>query len=281
MVENPLKYVFIISDGTGATASKVLDAALAHFKDEKTIIETYPQVRESEEITRVLELAQRKKAFIVHTLVESSTRNILVQRANVIGLEHCDIISALIHNLSAFFKVKPDGTPGIKRNLDEQYFKTIDAIEYAVKNDDGQEPAGLLEADIVLIGLSRTSKTPLSIYLAHKGFKVANIPLIPGIEPPKDLYEVDKRRVFGLTIDKSALLQIRKNRLKTMGLNNPIRYANEQNVRQELLWCKRLYESNSDWTVINVTHRAVEETAAIVLKQINGLSPNTEKKSPG
>jgi regulator of PEP synthase PpsR (kinase-PPPase family) len=153
--------------------------------------------------------------------------------------------------------------------VDTEYFKRVEAVNFTVKQDDGQELRHLYRADMVLVGVSRTSKTPLSIYLAHKGYKVANVPLVKGIEPPRELFEIDQKKVVGLLIDARRLVELRSARLRNLRQNPRGSYADFEVVEDELEWCRRIYRNNAQWQVIDVTNKSVEESAAEILRRVN------------
>ena len=185
-VQGPRK-VFIVSDATGETAEKVVQAALLQFPASKVKIRYFLKIRHRDEIDRIMKIANTDRAFVAYTLVDTTLRQHILERSEQLEVDTHDLIGSLIVKLSQFLSVSPAMEAGLKAGLDADYYKRVEAVEFAVKHDDGQEPRHLSKADIVLVGLSRTSKTPLSTYLAQKGFKVANIPLIPEIPPPKEL----------------------------------------------------------------------------------------------
>ena len=159
--------------------------------------------------------------------------------------------------------------PGLLYRLDSEYYKRMDAVNFTVKQDDGQQPGNLYKADIVLVGVSRTSKTPLSMYLAHKGYKVANVPLVKEVDPPRELFEVEQKRVVGLIIEEKRLIELRSARLRNMRQNPHDDYADYGKVEDELEFCRRLYRRHPEWLVIDVTNKSVEESAAELLKKLN------------
>jgi regulator of PEP synthase PpsR (kinase-PPPase family) len=169
------------------------------------------------------------------------------------------------------YGVKPKYQPGLVRQLDDDYFKKIEAVEFAVKYDDGRDPRGIIKADIVLIGVSRTSKTPLSQYLAHKRLKVANVPIVPEVDPPEELYKVSPDKCFGLKISPEKLNDIRKERLKALGLNDKAAYANLERIKEELAFFETVV-NKIGCEVIDVTNKAVEETANLISNIYNNRS---------
>jgi regulator of PEP synthase PpsR (kinase-PPPase family) len=188
----------------------------------------------------------------------------LDRRSKEEGIQAVDLLNPLIDAFSRKFNKSPSHLPGLMRKLDEEYFRKIEAIEFAVKYDDGRDPRGILRADIVLIGVSRTSKTPLSMYLAHKRFKVANVPLVPEVPPADELFEVPRRNCIGLIISPDKLNEIRKERLKAMGLASQAQYASFERILDELEYAEKIMK-RVGCPVIDVSNKAIEETANLIL----------------
>ena len=183
-----------------------------------------------------------------------------------LNVEVADVIGGLVLRLASYLGSQPLFTPGIQHQLDADYFRRIEAVEFAVKSDDGQSPQNLTRADMVLVGLSRTSKTPLSMYLAHKGFRVANVPLVPEIPPPKELFDIDQEKVYALIIDLNSLVRVRHQRLRQLGLPPDAEYAARENIARELRWCREFFARHPSWPVVDTSGRAVEETAAEMIR---------------
>jgi regulator of PEP synthase PpsR (kinase-PPPase family) len=257
--------ILLVSDGTGETAEKVLRAALLQFPQPDVRLKMYSRVRREEEIRSVVSRAQELSALLVFTVVNREMRELLHRLTYEHGVEAVDLIGALIGKLSSFLSSQASGTPGLMHSLSEEYFRRIEAVEFAVRNDDGREPRNLKHADLVLIGISRTSKTPLSMYLAQRGLKVANIPLVPDVPPPRELFTIDQLRVYCLTIDPGMLIKVRRERLRHLGLPPDSSYALRDQVVKELRSAKELFDAHPEWPVIDVTRRAVEESAALIL----------------
>jgi regulator of PEP synthase PpsR (kinase-PPPase family) len=205
--------------------------------------------------------------MIVFTLVRPEQRQLLLQRAADLGVPTVDIMGPMIRALADKLEQTPKLQPGLARQLDEEYFRRVEAIEFAVKYDDGRDSRGILRADVVLIGVSRTSKTPLSMYLAHKRYKVANVPLIPEVEPPEELFQIPPSQCIGLTIKPEALVRIRSERLKALGLTSTASYANPERIAQELAYADEIMR-RIGCPVIDVSNKAVEETANLILEQL-------------
>lgn len=264
-----IKLLYIISDGTGETAEKLLRAALKQFKGYLVHVIPFPHVTTESRLLEVLEQAQKKDALVVSTLVSADIRNKLEEFATQKRIRHTDVIGSLLGQLSIYLRAQPQGVPNQMHQVNDEYFRRIEAVEFTVRGDDGKNPKMLNEADIILLGVSRTSKTPLSVFLAHKGYKVCNIPIVLGQRLPDALFEIDERRVFALTIDAQVLQQIRLQRLKTMRVQSKSSYSKMDYILEELEWADDNFRANPIWPVIDVTQKAVEETAAVVLNVLS------------
>lgn len=260
--------VYVISDGTGETAEKVVRAVLRQFRGHVVHVQTYSHVTRMDQLRQLLRRAARAGAMVVTTLVSTEMREEAARAAAESRYRHIDLLGALLDQFEGFFDDEPAEVPGLMHEVDESYFRRIEAVEFTVKADDGKEPRLLRQADIVLVGVSRTSKTPLSTFLAHKGFKVGNVPLVLDRPPPPQLFEIDQARIFALIIDPEILRTIRHERLRAMGLGlgGDTNYSDMDYILAELEYAQDLYRGNPDWPVIDVTNKAVEETAAIILR---------------
>jgi regulator of PEP synthase PpsR (kinase-PPPase family) len=262
--------IFIVSDSTGDTAEAVVRAGLAQFDNYLVNVKTYAHVSDERRIDAVIRLAVREGGMIVHTLVDSAIRSRLIEAAGDAEVDCVDLIGALLGRLSSHLGgLEPREIPGLKTQLGEEYFRRIEAVEFTVKHDDGAEPRHLHKADIILVGVSRTSKTPLSTYLAQKGWKVANVPIVMGIDLPPELFQVDQDKIFGLTIEPEVLLAIRMARIRNLGLNSNSSYGNLEHIYMELEGAHETFRGNPMWPVVDVTHRAVEESAGVILKTLH------------
>jgi [pyruvate, water dikinase]-phosphate phosphotransferase / [pyruvate, water dikinase] kinase len=261
--------LFIVSDSVGETADLVAKAAASQFRQglETVSIKRFSHIEEESQLDEIVYLAKQLNAIIIYTLVKSAMCQKLTEQCESKVIQCIDLLGPLIKRIGTELGEKPLEEPGLVRKLDEDYFKKIEAIEFAVKYDDGRDPRGVLRADIVLVGISRTSKTPLSQYLAHKGFKVANIPLVPEVEPPEELYRIDPAKCFGLVISPEKLNSIRRERLIALGLKDDANYAQVKRIEAEIAHFNNVV-SKIDCTVIDVTNRAVEETANVILSEI-------------
>jgi hypothetical protein len=258
--------IYVISDGTGETAEKVVRAALRQFRGHVVHVQTFGNVTRAEPLRALMKQAARSGAMVVTTLVAAEMRAVAARTASEVKVQHTDLLDPLLTSFQAFLDSEPAEVPGLLHEVDERYFRRIEAVEYTVKADDGKEPRLLRQADLVLVGVSRTSKTPLSTYLAHKGFKVGNVPLVLDRPPPHQLFEVDQARVFALDIDPEILREIRHARLTTLGLSSGTSYSDLDYILAELEYARELYRGNPEWPVIDVTNKAVEETAATILR---------------
>ncbi|MDF0727205.1 kinase/pyrophosphorylase [Cytobacillus sp. S13-E01] len=265
------RMIYVVSDSVGETAELVVKAAISQFINSATEVKRVPYVEDKGTLSEVVSLAKMNNAIIAFTLVIPELRSYLINEAKNENVIVFDIIGPLIDKMQDLYDLTPRHEPGLVRKLDEDYFKKIEAIEFAVKYDDGRDPRGILRADIILVGVSRTSKTPLSQYLAHKRLKVANVPLVPEVEPPEELFKVAASKCVGLKISPEKLNNIRRERLKSLGLDDHAIYANINRIKEELDHFDKIVEKIG-CEVIDVTNKAVEETANIILHRISKKS---------
>ncbi|GAB5548909.1 MAG: pyruvate, water dikinase regulatory protein [Sandaracinaceae bacterium] len=260
--------IFVVSDSTGETAERVVRAALLQFPDQRVRIRLFTRVRDPEAVAEVLKKANDAGAMVVFTLVSPDLREYFHEVAAQEHIESVDVIGQLIHKVANYLEATPLNRPTATMPLSEEYFRRVEAIEFAVKSDDGKEPRNLRKADLVLTGVSRTSKTPLSTYLAGRGLKVANVPLVLGVPPPPELSEVAPEKVVGLTLAIEKLLEIRKARLIQLGMPADANYGLREHVGAELEYADEIFSSHPGWMVIDVSGRAIEETATIILEAL-------------
>ena len=273
--------VYVVSDGTGDTGEKVVRAALRQFRGPVVLVKTFPNIGTPQSLEALIAQAHSNGAMIVATLVNSEMRQQGEKMALERGVAYYDLLGSLLADFEKFLSEAPAEVPGLFREVNAEYFRRIHAVEFTVKADDGKEPRSLRQADIVLVGVSRTSKTPLSTFLAHKGFKVGNVPLVLDRPPPNELWDVDPLRVMALTIDPSQLQHIRKARMEAMGMPKATNYGDLDYILAELEYASDMFTSHPEWPVIDVTNKAVEETAAIILRilQDRGLTQNLREVS--
>lgn len=265
--DTPLRTVFIVSDGTGETAATMIRAALVQYQELEVSIIRFKNVRTESQVESVVESAAEKQAILIYTIASRRLRQTIQERTAAKGLHSIDLLGPLLEKLDTYFGVDEQSPKtGALRVVDERYYKRIEAIEYTVKHDDGKDLRDLEKADILLVGISRTSKTPLSIFLSHKGWKVANIPLVLNQALPEEIYKVDQRKVVGLIIDQENLFRIRRNRLEKFGQDPGSEYASQQHIHAEIEYAHSVFKKNRKWPVFNVTERALEETASEITR---------------
>ena len=262
--------IYIISDGTGETASTMIRAALVQYSDKDINLVRCKNIRTVPQLEPLMEEVFEKRGMVVYTVVSQQLRTKIYELASSKGIPSVDLLGPLLGTLDQYFGLSSQvPQAGKLRMIDENYYKRIEAIEYTVRNDDGKILNELDKADIVLVGISRTSKTPLSIFLSHKGWKVANIPLVLGATIPKQVFEIDQRKIVGLIIDMESLQRIRKNRLEKFGQDTGGEYASMSHIAQEIEYAHQLFKQNKKWPVFNVTERALEETASEIVRVVS------------
>lgn len=261
-------YVIVASDGTGRTAHQALEAALTQFGDAEVDILVRPAILSKEQVREVVEEAIEHKSFIIHTIVSDEIRSALIKTARRHNLETIDLMGPLLMRLSNKFAYAPAEKPGLFHEIHSEYFRRIEAMEFTFKHDDGLRVHEIHNADIVILGVSRTFKTPLSIYLAIKGLHVANVPIIYGIKPPPEIFKIDPNKVYCLNTVSQPLSQLRKVRHEHLG-GSTGKYAEQSFVLKELNYAQRIYRSKPNWTIINVTKKAIEEIASEIFSNLN------------
>ncbi|MEZ5194930.1 MAG: pyruvate, water dikinase regulatory protein [Bacteroidales bacterium] len=261
-------YVFVVSDGTGRTAEQALNAALTQFEDTTLEIIVKPGVRTKLQVYEIVEEALNKNAFIVHTLVSDSIRSVMLNAARKLNVETIDLMGPFLLRLSNQLANAPSEKPGLFHEINRDYFRRIEAMEFTFRHDDGLRTHELDKAEIIILGVSRTFKTPLSIYLAIKGWLVANVPIVLDMEIPEVLNEIDPRKVIGLTTYPTRLAQLRQSRHEHLG-GITGDYANHAYVVRELRYAHSIYQSHPKWAIVNVTSKAIEEIASEILSIYN------------
>lgn len=261
--------VYVVSDAAGDTGELVVRAAIAQFHPIHAEIRRSPFVTEHSALVRIVEQARLSQGIVLYTLVIPELRDAMRRLAEESGIAAIDLLGPFIETLEQRTGRRSRQEPGLNHVLDADYFRKVEAVEFAVKYDDARDTSGVSKADIVLVGVSRTSKTPLSMYLAHQKYKVANVPLVPELKPPEELFKLPTRKVIGLTIDTSYLNVIRKERLKALGLPNTAAYATTDRIEKELRYADEIM-GRLGCFVIDVSHRAVEETASLIMEYVRG-----------
>lgn len=259
--------IYIVSDSLGETAEQVVRGAVIQFSvpHERVNLVRLHHVGDEEAIRRAVGEAQKGPAVIVFTLVKPELRRYLSHLAQEAKIPHVDVLGPLLGTLEGLFGMKPQLVPGLTHRLDREYFDRVEAIEFAVKYDDGKDPSGIGQAHVVILGVSRTSKTPVSLYLANHRLKVANIPLVPEVPVPREVLGPHRRKCVGLIIDPEILMNIRYQRLKALGLSVSSQYASLDRIMQELEYAWDVYH-RVGCPVVDVSNHAVEETATKVLE---------------
>jgi hypothetical protein len=266
--------VFIVSDGTGETAADTVRAAMLQFHA-KWRMRTFPDVRSAAQARNLVEAAGRVGALIVFTVVNREAAQVLRDHGASLGVPCVDLLGPLISNIAEHLHAEPRLEPGLLHGFSDAYFKRIEAVEFAVRHDDGANLHTLHGADIVLTGVSRTSKTPLSMYLAQRGYKAGNVPLVPGVEPPRQLLDLNPRKVFGLVGDVENLTAMRRARARSMRSGTSSQYANVEAISRELDESVRLFRTRG-WRVIDISGRAVEENASRILELLQAFAGSDE-----
>ena len=262
--------LFIVSDSIGETGELVARAALAQFNIDSTenYLERISHITTKEDIEKFISSLPDENIAVLYTFVAPELSKYIASKLDALKIPYVDIISPIIDLISQSVNEAPLEEPGRVHQLDSDYFKKIDAIEFAVRYDDGKDPSGLKHADIVLIGVSRTSKTPLSQFLAYRGYKVVNIALVPEVSLPVELFEIDPSKCIGLKIDSDVLFEIRKQRLQQLGLFENATYGQNERIVEELKYFEDTIEKIGCRT-INVTNKAIEETASEIIRIMN------------
>lgn len=265
--------IYILSDSIGNTAEHVAKAAIAQFEINDFFIRKFSYVNDIKILENIFkEIEQQKNVMILYTIVHKELIEKIKDFSNINNIQAVDLLSPVLTSIHNITGVAPLEQTGMLRRLNDLYFKRVESIEFAVKYDDGKDPRGVLKADLVIVGISRTSKTPLSMYLANKNIKVANIPLVPESTPPKELFQVSSQKVIGLTNSPEKLNEIRKERLNALGLPNGSSYADMNRILEEIDYAENIMKKIG-CPIINVANKAIEETAEIIISYLkrNGV----------
>ena len=263
------KTIFIVSDGTGETASIMTQAALVQYMNKDIRVVRCKNVRHPHQVVNLMKEAKKALGFIVYTVVQPAIRKEIEDASQTYNVPAIDLLGDLLKRLGEYLGDHATNPQvGLFRSVNDNYFKRIEAMEYTVKHDDGKELSDIDEADIVLLGISRTSKTPLSIFLSHKGWKVANIPLVLNHPLPKELEKVDDRRIIALSIDPIKLAFIRSARLNKIGQPNK-EYASMEHITKETEYVMSIFRKHRRWPIFDITEKALEETATEIIKVIS------------
>jgi regulator of PEP synthase PpsR (kinase-PPPase family) len=269
-------HIHLVSDSTGETTQGVMRASIAQFEDVESQEHIWPMVRSTAQMELVIQGIRENPGPVVFTLVSSRTRQPLIEECVQLGIPCVSVLEPVIGMFARYFNQKTVNRPGGQHTLNAEYFDRIDALHYVMAHDDGQATQNVSEADLILIGVSRTSKTPTSIYLAnHYGLKTANVPFVPGIPLPENLFDLENIVVVGLTASADRLVQIRRNRLLMLHQESETDYVDIDTVKAEISEARKLFSKNG-WPVIDVTRRSIEETAAAIYQLYTRFHENTD-----
>jgi regulator of PEP synthase PpsR (kinase-PPPase family) len=267
MVETKPSPIYIVSGGVGASGEQLVYTVLAQFPESRVPVITVGHVRQPEQIEAVVAQASVTRGTIVHTLVDGQLRSYLVQLAQERGVVAIDLMGALVSRLTDLLGQEPAGHPGLYRQLRQDYFERVASIDFAMAHDDGRRPEGWPLADIILVGPSRVGKTPLGMYLSVLGWKVANVPLVMGLAPPAELFQLDPRRVIGLTIEPGQLLGHRQQRQRRLGAPGPTAYTDPATIYEEVEAARQVFKQGG-FSAIDVTDKPIEASADEIIALI-------------
>lgn len=272
-------HLHLVSDATGETTHNIARACLVQFEGINVIEHLWPMVRSKVQIEKVLAGIEAHPGAVIFTLMDDKVRETLLGECVKQGVPCISVLDGVLHGLADYFGTKIRGQPGRQHQLDAEYFNRIEAMNFVMSHDDGQGMGDLKSAEIILVGVSRTSKTPTSIYLAnYRGIKIANVPFIPGVSLPKEVFEADEPLIIGLTTSADRLVQIRRNRILQLQQDERTDYVDPEQVRLELVEARKLF-TKKRWPVIDVTRRSIEETAAAILQHYTAFRERMEESS--
>jgi regulator of PEP synthase PpsR (kinase-PPPase family) len=271
--------IVVASDATGHTAEAVVRAALVQFRGAEVHIHLRSGVRSAADVRATVREAGQLGGLIVHTLVSQEMRSLLLTEARAQRVPTIDLLGPLLLRLEDLLALQPLAKPGLFRDADAEYRRRFEVMDFTVRHDDGQAPEGLVQAELVLVGVSRTSKTPLSMFLAWRGLRVANVPIVHHLPLPEELSRVPPRRVAGLTIKPERLLELRRSRLQQMETPLQFPYADVRQIWAELEYARTLC-ANAGWPAVDVTDKSIEEVAAEILV-VTGLEQLSRKPGAG
>ncbi len=258
--DNDSVTIFVVSGGKGVTGHTIVQTLIIQYPENKLKVKLFPDVRSEKKVTDVIKKVKEANGILTHTMVNSDLRIFLIEECEKQQVKQADLMGGLANIIENDFGLQSNNTPGLYHKINAQYYKRIEAIEYTINHDDGLNTQNLQDADIVVTGVSRCGKTPLSVYMAMFGWKVANVPLIKDIDPPKELFEIDKNRVFGLNINLNHLIIQRQKRWKSFGNLSSMNYVDSKFVGKELQYANFLFKRGG-FTKINISNKAIESTA--------------------
>ena len=268
--------IYIVSGGKGIAGDVMVQSTLIQFPENRIPVITVPDIITDEKLSEIIELAQLTHGIIVHTMVDTEMRKKLKIQCGKMGVKEIDLMGDLSEYVSNLLGIEPVRIPGLFRKVNQQYFDRISSIEFTLAHDDGLNSDKIEQADVVLTGVSRAGKTPLSVYMAMFGWKVANVPLVKGLEPPESLFKIDAGRVFGLTISINSLINQRNKRVERLGGSIP-GYVEPREVRDELDFAEWVFRKGG-FSVIDVTNKPIELTANEIIRFISDRYPHQSQK---
>lgn len=260
--------IYVVSGGRGLAGNNMVQSLLIQYPDNEIPVIIVPQISDENQIFDVVMQAKTDGGLVTHTMVNPDLRKKINELCDKFGVRKIDFMGQLAHYLDNTLRVKPLKHPGLYRELNQQYFERIESIEYTLSHDDGMSPERLQRAEIILTGVSRAGKTPLSVYLAMYGWKVANVPLVKEVQPPKELFEVDPQRVFGLHIGINQLITHRKKRIQSWNNLRDESYIDEKSVKEEIRHAMFVFDRGG-FTVLNVNNKPIESTANEILNHMS------------
>ncbi len=260
-----IRHIFIVSDATGSTCEMVVKAALSQFRTTDVHLHRVRYVRTEKEIMDVVREVMEVDGIIAYTLVSNELRDLIFDEGRKCAVPTIDVMGPLLSRFTEYLDISPMAIPGIFRSLDKNYYQRIECIDFAVKHDDGKKTGDLYKADIIIVGPSRTSKTPISIYLAYRDYKVVNIPMIVGIDPPEELFQINQNKIVGLTISPSRLKIIREVRASRYTHIQLSEYIDVELIKKELKNCMQIYNKHN-WKIVDVTSKSIEEAATEIMR---------------
>lgn len=279
MVKEPKKeihkfHLHLVSDATGTTLLGLARACLAQFEGIEPVQKFWPLVRTKHQLERVITEIKKNPGPVIFTMVDKKMRERLQEECEEMGVPCTAVLDPIMRSLSSYLGIAASQIPGLQHTLDDAYFQRVAAIDFAMRYDDGKNLSGLKEADVILIGVSRTSKTPTSVFLARRGIKAANIPLVPGVPIPEEKLNLPKPMYVGLTTTPDRLMQLRRTRLKAGDDDKDLYPENEyldiEKIEEEVRSARKLF-ARHEWPVIDVTKRSVEETAAEIMSLLQSF----------
>jgi regulator of PEP synthase PpsR (kinase-PPPase family) len=269
--------IFVVSGGKGVAGHTMVHSLIIQYPNNRVPVNVIPDVQSKEKIIEVVQKVKKAGGILAHTMVNSELRRILISECEKYEVRQIDFMGQLADFLEKELGLQSINVPGLYRRINAQYFDRIEAIEYTLNHDDGMNTSRLFDAEIILTGVSRSGKTPLSVYMSMFGWKVANIPLIKGIEPPKELFDVDPKRVFGLSINANHLIAQRHKRLEQLGNLSNVAYTDDIQVREELRYAHFIFDKGG-FTVVNVTNKPIETSANEIIGIISDRFGHEERK---